>query len=311
MKYLLSAIFVSSALISSVFGQGWTEISAGTTSNITGIAFCSPDTGHFVTHDGNLGVTFDAGAKWLLLPVAPETALEDLFFINRDTGMVCGRGGAIYRTTNGGRTWENVSIDDTQPWLLSVHMSSGTEAVVLGMTREKDAPLKGLSLDTADGGKTWERHESHGMAYGEIFAAADGDLYHQSWGRLHLSKDNGKTWRTTETGDGKPGRVISILGSTGIRAGNNGMCDISRDNGKTWTPAVVRNDCHYTSIVMFDENHALVGGSRGALLETTDAGANWKSQVLPTQFDIYDMARAGTYVVVAGADGHLIRKKVR
>lgn len=311
MNYLLSAFLISSALLSPAAAQSWEAISSGTSANITGVSFFHPDTGHFVTQTGQLGVTFDAGKTWQLLTIAPDVAFEDVYFVGRDTGMVCGRGGRIFRTTDGGRTWEDHSLTSSVPWFLSVHMSSGQQAVVLGMTREKESPMRGLSLYTEDGGETWQHQESHGLAYGEIFERANGDLYHQSWGKLHLSKDRGRTWRSTETEGTKPGRATAIFGTTGIRAGNNGMCMVSTDNGKSWKPAIVRSDCHYTSIVMIDEQHAFLGGTENALLETTDAGESWKSQTLPTPFDIYDMARAGEYVIAVGSDGNIVRHSIR
>lgn len=298
-------------MFATAYAQGWEEIPSETTANITGVSFCSPDTGHFVTQAGEIGVSFDAGRSWMLFPVAEGVVLEDVFFVNRDTGMVCGRGGTVYRTVDGGRSWADVSIDNKTPWLLSVYMSSGSEAIVLGMTREQQSPLRGLSLFTTDGGRTWQKQESRGMAYGEIFEAADGDLYHQSWGKLHLSKDGGKTWKSKETGNEKPGRVIAVADSVGIRAGNNGMCRLSTDNGKTWKSAKVRTDCHYTAVTMFTPDHIFLGGSLGALLETTNGGEDWKSQTLTTPFNIYDMAEAGDYLVVVGADGHIVRSKVR
>jgi len=294
----------------SITAADWQAVKSGTPDNITGVSFCSPDTGHFVTHGGQLGVTFDGGQSWLLLPVAPGAILEDVHFVNRDTGIVCGRNGAIFTTSNGGRSWTDRSLDDSQPWLLSAHMSDGRTAVVGGMTREEGSPLRGLSVFTNDGGKNWQEQESRGLAYGDLFARDNGDLYLQSWGLLHLSKDGGETWRTTELGDGKPGRATAITGSTGILVGNNGMCHVSTDNGKSWTPSAVRDDGHLTSVVMKNEDVAYIGGTNAVLLATDDAGSTWKSQVLPVPFDIFDMAIAGDHVIAVGAGGNIVRAKL-
>lgn len=285
----------------------WEFVNTPVTTNITGISFCSPDTGQIVTHDGQFGYTFDGGRSWQLLPVAAGLPLEDVDFVNRDTGMVCGRRGAIYLTTDGGRHWTSRSLNDTIPWLLSVRMTTGETAVVLGMTRETATPLRGLSVFTSDGGAHWQSQESMGMGYGDLFQKPGGALYFLSWGHLHLSRDGGRTWKTTTTGDGQPGRSTAIIDSTGIMVGNYGMCVVSHDNGKTWNKAKVRADVHYTSVVMLDEKNGYIGGTKGALLKTTDGGESWTSETLPKAFDIFDIAVSSRYVIAVGSDGRIAR----
>jgi photosystem II stability/assembly factor-like uncharacterized protein len=288
----------------------WEAVDNGVTANITGISFCSPDTGQMVTHDGQFGYTFDGGRTWQLLPVAANVPLEDVDFVNRDTGIVCGRRGAIYRTTDGGRHWENRSLADTTPWLLSVRMTTGTTAVLLGMTREKETPLRGLSIFTEDAGANWQTQESMGMGYGDLFQRPGGALYFQSWGHLHLSRDGGRTWKSTGTGDGQPGRSTAIVGNTGVLVGNFGMCVVSNDNGKTWAKANVRGDVHFTSVVLLDEMTGYIAGTEGALLKTVDGGKTWSGEALPKVFDIFDLAVSSRYLIAVGTDGLMARKKL-
>ena len=310
MKQAITLIPILLLLVSGVLAADWEEVDNGVSVNITGLSFCGPDTGHFVTHDGRLGYTFDGGKTWRLLPVAEGVPLEDVDFVNRDTGMVCGRDGAIYRTTDGGRTWENRSLADKTPWLLSVRLTTGSTAIVIGMTREKETPLRGLSVFTSDGGKSWQPQESMGMAYGDLFQQPGGGLYFLSWGHLHLSRDGGKSWKTASTGDGQPGRSVAITGATGVAVGNFGMCVVSHDNGKSWTKARVRNDVHFTSVVLTDEQTGYIAGSEGALLKTVDGGETWTSEALPNAFDIFDLAISSKYIIAVGSGGTMVRKKL-
>ena len=290
--------------------QEWEQIDIPTTSNISSISFPAPDTGYFVTQTGELGFSFDGGRNWRLLPIEPGVPLEDVHFLNSRLGLACGRQAALYRTTNGGRTWENHSLRDTIPWLLSVRWISDKHAVAVGMTREKETPIRGFSLRSSDGGKTWERQESMGLGYGELFTLPGGPIYFQSYGQLHMSRDSGENWRTIRTVDGKPGRATAIYGRTGILVGNAGMTAHSIDKGRTWQMTPVSADLHLTSIVLVNADTGYTGGVGGQILRTEDGGATWDNESLPGEKDIYDMAVAGNFVFAVGKDGYLIRKKI-
>ena len=310
MHHTITLILLLLLPVSGLWAADWETVDNGLRANVTGLSFCSPDTGQIVTHDGQFGFTFDGGTSWHMLPVAPGVPLEDVDFVNRDTGMVCGRNGAIYRTVDGGRTWEDLSLKDKTPWLLSVRLTTGSKAVVIGMTREDKTPLRGLSVFTEDGGKSWQKQESMGMAYGDLFQKAGGALYFQSWGHLHLSRDGGKTWKTASTPDGQPGRSTAIVGNTGLLVGNFGMCVVSHDNGKTWDKAKVRGDVHFTSVLLLDDKLGYVAGTEGALLRTDDGGETWTSETLPRSFDIFDLATSSKYIIAVGSDGAMVRKKL-
>jgi photosystem II stability/assembly factor-like uncharacterized protein len=295
----------------SLKAQEWEQVTAPTENNISGVTFPNPDTGYFVTQAGELGFTFDGGRNWRMLPIELGVVLEDVHFLNTRLGLACGRDGAIYRTTNGGRTWENHSLTDTLPLLLSIRLVTEKNAVAVGMSRETDTPLRGISLVSADGGQTWTRQESMGLGYGELFAVPGGPVYFQSYGQLHMSRDGGATWRTIRTVDGKPGRATAIYGGTGILVGNAGMTAHSSDKGKTWevTPADV--NLHLTSVVLVNADTGYAGSVGGQILMTTDGGATWENDPVPGENDIYDLALAGDDLFAVGREGYILRKKVR
>ncbi|MDX9856218.1 MAG: YCF48-related protein [candidate division Zixibacteria bacterium] len=281
------------------------------TENITGIEFVSADTGFVVSQGGQLGITHDGGRTWRVMTIAPNAPLEDVSFLDGRTGAVCGRGGSLYVTTDGGRRWENRSIMDTVSWLLSVQWVDSLHAVAAGMTRATASPLLGFTLVTRDRGRTWQRQESMGLGYGELFRAPHGPVYFQSFGKLHMSRDGGQTWRTIETLDGIPGRVTSVTGRVGILAGAGGRIMYSHDNGRTWNDASADPKNVFTSLAMVNADTGYVAGLNGVVMKTTDAGVSWTDIALDPSlaFDIYDMAIAGEYVYLVGRSGTVLRAR--
>ncbi|MBD3402238.1 hypothetical protein GF420_05035 [candidate division GN15 bacterium] len=312
MKTLILLILTPLVLVSTLAGQAWQPVQHGIVDNITGIDFVDADNGFLCTHGGQVGITRNGGTVWQTVTVDPGVPLEDISFANDLMGLVCGRDGALYRTITGGRRWEDHSMENSTPWLLSVEMADTLFAVAVGMTREEERPMAGLSLVSADGGQNWRRQESMGLGYGELFHAGNGPIYFQSFSRLHMSRDGGQTWRTINTIEGRPGRVTAIAGRTGILAGAGGLIAYSHDNGKTWQQAEVEEPHIFTSLVMLNSDTGWVAGHDGIIMRTEDGGVSWTREELPDglSFDIYDMARAGNQLIAVGTNGVMIRRDI-
>jgi len=298
-------------LLSSANAQGWKVVSSPLEENITGICFVHPDTCFVVTEKGKCVRSYDAGKTWKVLPVAPDVHLEDVSFINSKLGLVCGRGGALYRTVDGDSTWENKSLKDTIPWFLDVEMFNTKIGLVIGMTRDSAAPFGSLAYRTIDGGATWAKQKSLGMGYTEITYPAGGPVYLLSFGQLHISHNLGKSWQTVKTGEGMTARTLSILGRTGILAGPRGMCAYSSDSGKTWTKLDQPSDKIYIAAKLVNEQVGYIGGIESTIMRTDDGGQTWSRELMVRSFNVLDMCLIGNRLYAVGSDGGIIYKKVK
>lgn len=312
-RYLAACAFVILLGAADLTAETFSPVGNDISDNITGIHFIAADTGFLVTHAGQVGITYDAGRIWRMMTISPDAILEDVSFLNNRLGLVSGRNGALFVTRDGGRRWEDRSLPDTLEWLLSVQWIDSARAIAVGMTRNPATPLAGLSLITSDGGRSWQRQESMGLGYGDLYLSPGGPVYFQSYGKLHMSRDSGQTWRTVKTLDGTPGRATAIIGRIGVLAGAGGRIMYSHDNGRSWNDASTEITNPFTCLRMLNTDTGYVAGLGGIVMKTTDGGVTWISLELDEslRFDIYDMDIAGDQLFLVGQYGTILRARIR
>lgn len=152
--------------------------------------------------------------------------------------------------------------------------------------------LDGPSGYTLDGGETWEKIAK--VNRGWDFAAVDWSaekpqtvfgFEHESGGKLHLSKDAGKTW--TKLGEfpmDKNGRTFGVGvvdAQTLVRWGGSfGGIERSTDAGTTWTK--VSDEMPAGHVMVVFKGVCYWVGQNG-LLVSKDKGATWAWQGQPVQ----------------------------
>jgi hypothetical protein len=144
--------------------------------------------------NGIIDMSTDNGATWANITVLTGQPVSRLHFVNDQLGFAATGGyrrlanngiflpdsGAIYRTTNGGLSWQQVHADNTAGFS-AVAFSSATNGVA---TRND-----GQILRTTNGGTTWTpafRSDGAGFVTGY---RTDGTA-----GYILLSQDGGATW---------------------------------------------------------------------------------------------------------------------
>lgn len=95
-------------------GTLWTEITNGVTDGVLkSVYFATSTTGYAVgiRNNGNSAIlkTTDGGTTWIASTIPTAQYLRSVYFIDANTGFCTGDGGVIFRTTNGGITWTDIS----------------------------------------------------------------------------------------------------------------------------------------------------------------------------------------------------------
>lgn len=225
--------------------------------------------------------TLVAQSGWNALNSGVGSDLYAAHFINPDKGFVCGAGGTILRTTNGGASWENVSPAGVSEDLNGISVFSPNRALAVGSG--------GLILLTTNGGANWTAVVS-GVSDNLLSVSFAGDqgICGGTSQTILYSSDAGASWNVSQTGffgGGFWGTAI-LSSQFGFVGGENSIFQPlfgkSTDGGVTWDFSAFylnNNEGRIYGIDFTDMNigyaASAVWNGQGAISRTSDGGANW------------------------------------
>ncbi len=248
-------------------------------------------------------------SQWIDQSIKYEGTIYSVHLIDNNTGWICGQGGLIAKTTDGGYTWFNQESGISEN-LFSIFFVNENIGYAAGWN--------GTLIKTLDGGITWESQDSGtGKKLESIYfidentgwIAADGAVLRttdggQNWqyqsfiqlneipsiyftdanngwmvgdgGKLRKTTDGGVNWIQQSSGTNQFLNSVFFIGTDiGWICGNSGTILKTTDGGTTWAILNSGTTLHLRSIFCASENIGYVVGWDGAMLKTTDGGENW------------------------------------
>jgi photosystem II stability/assembly factor-like uncharacterized protein len=284
-------------LLSDDEGKTWRQAEVPVSSDLVALAFPSATQGWAVGHDGVVLRSTDAGATWTrvfdghragaamvehyrreaalsadagqsaaLVKEAERFAAQgaenpflDVAFENTGTGYLVGAFGLMFRTGDGGATW--------QPWLdleanpQGLHLYAvraiGGEVYVAG---EQGLMLK---LDRTTG-----RLRALELPYkGTLFGVVGNErvlVVHGLRGTVLRSTDQGRSWQPVPTGlqVGLTGSTVDAKGRIVI-VSQSGHVLVSADDGASFTLAKVDRPAPAAAVLAAGNDRLVIGGPRG------------------------------------------------
>lgn len=211
-------------------------------------------------YSGGYGVvlrTADAGENWTRVGSQADlpSGVLAIAALSADVAWAAGSDNAVYRTTDGGVNWDDLSDPafDGSIWQ-GIYVVNQSDVWVCGGTSQA-----GMIIHTTDGGAQWTSHAASVLQeYGMISIAA--------W-------DASNVWSV--------GSGFTIVKTT--------------DGGSTWdlvTPDSLQaspNDANGICLLSADEAWAVL--DYGNIWRTTDGGDNWTFQTVPTEVTGFFMLR--------------------
>ena len=225
--------------------------------------------------------------------LAYVAAVGDLFAPNEERG--------VYRTTDGGGTWERILFVDEHTGAIDLAMHPTNPQVLFAAMYQRRRTPFGFSgggpgsgiFRTRDGGDTWERL-TEGLPEGDLgrigldVFRGDGDIVYATVeagddeGGVFRSEDGGDSWTRVSDENPRPMYFSLIridpsnperiyLGGTSLQA--------SDDGGRTWWDAdgddLVHVDHHALWIDPSDPGHVLTGND-GGVASSWDGARTWR-----------------------------------
>jgi photosystem II stability/assembly factor-like uncharacterized protein len=284
-------------VISSDGGASWKQAPAPVSSDLTAVFFIDDRQGWVVGHDGVILRTTDGGDKWELQlngitandllrtamerKVAAEPASEDakkmlaeakryaeqgadkpfldIWFADEKNGYVVGAYNLIFRTADGGKTWEPWFDRTDNPKFFNLY-AIRPAAGGLYIAGEGGLVLK---FDPAT-----QRFRAQPLPYnGSFFGVADAKsavLVYGLRGNVFRSEDGGKTWAKVDAG-----LAATVVGGTKTAQGATLLADVggrvvtSADAGLTFSQVTLKDAMPLTGIVDAGEGRLALVGPRG------------------------------------------------
>jgi photosystem II stability/assembly factor-like uncharacterized protein len=222
----------------------------------------------------------DSGKTWNMQSNLPQITQGKM--LSRTLGYACGGFGFVYRTTDGGKNWVEISHHVTTGDLHSVYVSSPNRVWAAG----GDPVIGGIIIGSSDGGQTWTTQYSQSFARFQSMAFADSGT--TAWacgvgGTAVHTTDGGISWNYYTMPVTVNLHKIFFRNSMHGWCGGDGVILHTTDGGASWLVYHDSAGYEYRGLYFVgDKNGWAVGGDQnsetGIILRTSDGGISWTNQ---------------------------------
>lgn len=274
MKKLQAIVFVCLLFCITAFGQTWIPYNATIGGYLTDLNFPTNDSGYVLSSNGQVRKTFDGALSWSSV-ASPSGFIYSVFFVSGKTGFI-GTDSSLYRTTDAGTTWTEVTHDNSVIFL-SIYFVDASDGYAAGFKYSGDSTQL---YKTSNGGVTWVMvsvlpdHFGYEAFYflnsTTGFWASDGIVYATSNGGISfnaLIPPTDDFWN-----------IYFPNTDRGYVVGINSEFLKSTDGGINWTSVTYPDYVPY-DLYFYDGQQGFVCGgdgfSSGWVQETNNGGISW------------------------------------
>lgn len=213
--------------------------------------------------------TMESGQSWFQLSPDTIPPLLACSFPSLAVGYVCGAGGYLIKTSDGGSVWDTLLIGQEVDYLSNVEFRNVNTGFVTSMNKV---------FFTADGGENWVEASGINTSIQDA-CYADGEVIYLAGNHIvQKSINGGESFFTVFNNSQDSLLGIDFLTQDfGIAVGNHGRIHKTIDGGSTWLMNNSIGDLLLKSVFSWDMDTSYVVGSPELVYKTTDGGLNWFS----------------------------------
>lgn len=255
---------------------------------------------------GHILISTDQGASWTQATLSEQryALVTGMHFKDGKTGIAIGHEGWILRTTDGGKSWQEVAFNAGGEPLLSVNqLPSGTWMAVgaFALTMISDDDGQNWSLLPPPNGTDWHLNgllPSQDLSTWMILGEA---------GTLLRSTDGGDSWATVpEFYNGSFYGGLNLDQDTWIIYGMRGNIFRSEDDGNSWTSIGGELPASMFTHRELPNGDILLAGQGGIVLKSEDRGRSFHFVTKSGRMSITDIVLLGTGELLMSSDSGLM-----
>lgn len=302
-------VLVSTFIYSQV---SFTTINPYPTINDTYVGWApSADRYYTISQIGEVVYTTNGGSSWNVSQVDTGNGiLRSTFFVNDLTGFAAGSIYRLFKTTNGGNSWTQLSAPDTTKY--DIFFIDELTGWTVG--------FGGFIAKTTDGGASWFSQSNTAITsltlYG-VFALDANTVFVCGNDNLIIKSTNGgATWNPLNIGIAglTDLREVKFFNpDTGFVVGERGRIIRTTDGGNTWAQVYQSATTSvFTWGIDFNSNGTgIAAGTELQALRSTDWGATWTPVTLPdamTSYTKYSVSFGDENTVyISGTRGYFVK----
>jgi photosystem II stability/assembly factor-like uncharacterized protein len=241
-----------------------------------------------------------------------QEGFNSLAFIDGTTGFACSVHGGIFKTTNTGSTWLDVSINTINTIrALSFPDRKTGYAVGSDPNPNQFSQYPTYLYKTTDSGSTWnllQDYSQQNLIIVNITFLTPQTGFFMGYNGQYLierTTDGGSTWSSVYN-QGGIGVIqgIHFDNNTGYAVGDNGTILISSDTGHTWKSKSYNTSNSLLSVAVFDTSNIVIVGQNGMALQSTPPLDVNEAPASHSLVSLYpNPVRSGSNIVMNMPDG--------
>jgi len=272
-------------------GINWQKTNLEVT--VDDICFLNDLTGYFIGDGvgspptyysyGIIYKTTDGALSW----VRKDSILDGNFFkfkfYDVNTGLVVGKRGKAFSTTNGGINWNNIS---------NTYNFWSEPQCIWCLTANTWLVTDGYSIaKTTNLGVNWFKFDSL-KAYSLYFLDNTTGYMTADYTAVYKSTNSGTNWTKIFNGwiNGFYSRsLIFTNANTGYMCGNSSSVFKTTNGGYNWTEQLINTSSSWFSSSFINDSTGYVSGYNGRIFKTTNGGSVFVSNIsfeIPTSFSL-------------------------
>ncbi|TAL66814.1 MAG: hypothetical protein EPN82_16975 [Bacteroidetes bacterium] len=258
--------------ISKDTGQTWEEVYIGTDAQLWGISFIDESNIWICGHKGTI-IKYDSKEnKYFDFAIDSKYDLKAISFIDNNTGLAGSDNGVVFRTSNGGKTWD------------SIFFTQGFKLKKIKMKNSEEGYILCCPLYVKVANKNVKNKDS----------------------RIYKTFDGGLSWKILTNINGEDINNILFKNDDIWIVGNDGMIIKSSDGGITWEWFKKNFSEHIWNIYIDNENlYVVAGWSHFGVGKSSIYNKSIALDFSSEKFPTFMLAGNGEYLFTEYIDGEI------